>query len=237
MPDSVVREPLIMEGPGDGTINGYHFESFGRIVVDPEHSVVKTEVTVDDIPELGNSLLAASGTSYFTSTGGIFARARENAVRLIDVVGVPYAADVRYIHTNDDGEEIGGMRQSLKVEKDGERHYSATPGLTGWYKGPKDLVWTPGYAIYLRQNGPGVIEGTYGQTLFSQDGTPVHAHVRRTYTYQSGNELPFDQVWRYKLLKLDVEVKDGKRKFTALVATAFNPAEPEHGDLSLIIDG
>lgn len=212
---------------GDGTLNGHHFDSDGQITVDVDRNLITTDFSIDDIPELGNALLAASCTSYAMSTGGIFAPAHEGAARLIDITGVPYSVGARYRHTDEDGNDIGRIEQGIDVSKDSDG-FVLHPTLNGEYQGPTDLVSSPGYAIYLRQDGQGSIEGTYGQTLFSRSGKKVYAHVKRNYMYKTAEKLPFDQVWRYKLLDVKVRATNGRRHFKSLVTAAFLPAEAVH---------
>jgi hypothetical protein len=221
---------IVMEGMGAGEINGYRFNSFAHLDIDPEANAYEQVIAVDDIPELENALLASSGSCYVTSTGGIFAQATRGAVNLLDVMGMPYKAEVDYLHIDDTGTQVGELHQTLEVAEIAPKRYEVKPFVEGWYKGPKDLCWTPGYAIYLRQAGPGLIEGVYGQTIFAHSGR-INALVRRRYHYQSDRTLPCDEVWHYKILKLDVDVADGRRRFVAHVTTCFIPAEAQHGDV------
>ena len=62
-----------------------------------------------------------------------------------------------------------------------------------WYTGPTDLVSTPGYSMLLHQLEPDKIEGTYRQRIYREDGTFIWARVKRTYTYENGLQLPFDE--------------------------------------------
>jgi len=227
-----MNAPIIMEGTGGGNINGYRFNLYARLHIDPVANVYTQTVVQDDVPELQNALLAESGTCVVTSTGGIFARATEGAVNLIDVMGMPYRAEVDYVHINDQGKQVGEARQTLDVVELGPNRYGVTPFVEAQYNGPTDLSWTPGYAIYLRQASPGLIEGIYGQTIFTESGR-IHALVRRRYYYESGRTLPCDEVWHYKLLKMDASVADGLRRFEARVTTFITPAEGQHGDLSV----
>lgn len=222
---------IVAGGAGDGMINGIRFDAFTRITVDPEANCVQTEIVMDDILELENTLLVSSCTSYAMSTGGIFAPALNGAQRMVDITGFPYTVEARYIHTNDAGEHIGELSQSIEVSAGATSNsMSMRPHVEGWYEGPKNISYSPGYSIYLRQGAPGVIEGTYGQTLFTEDGRTVHAHVRRTYRYDTPRQLEFDQIWNYKLRKVETRRYDGKRHFISIVSASFQPAEPESGD-------
>lgn len=219
---------IVVGGAGDGTINGIDFEAFTRVTVDPDANYVQTEILMEDIKELGNTLLASSCTSYVMSTGGIFAPALNGAQRMVDITGFPYTVAARYIHTDDAGDHVGELSQTIEVREGGASNLVLVhPHVEGWYEGPKNISHSPGYSIYLRQGAPGVIEGTYGQTLFTDDGQTVHAHVRRTYRYNTPHRLEFDQIWNYKLRKVETRKYDGMRHFISIVAASFQPAEPE----------
>lgn len=182
----------------------------------------------DEIPELGNWMLMASYGSWASWRKCIYSKPMSGAVNLIGILGEHHQCEVRYVHLDSDGEIIGNVFQVGEVEEVTPGRCSGTVSMSGFYKGPTNLTWSPGYAVYLRQAGPGEIEGTYSQTILAGDRS-FRVCARRRYLYDTGKTLPFDEVWHYKLLTMDVQVEDERRLFDYRATAFYTPAEAEHG--------
>lgn len=219
---------IVLKGLYEAKLNGYDVKGRFRALSDPASGTFGALVIHDDIPELGNSLLAQSSCSYVCNSCCVFSRAIDPAVNLIDVMGFPYSIDVSYHCVDEASNCIGQISQHSDLWELKPREYETHVRAEGWYRGPTDIRWSPGYAIYLHQAGPGAIEAVYGHTLIAESSR-FHVLVRRLYQYQTDRTLPFDEVWHYKLLKLDTKVEDGLRKFDFRATSYYSPAEDQHG--------
>ena len=202
-----------------------------NVYYDTESNINGGVIVHEDIPELGNVLLAGSCTSIISWHGCIFSKATQGAVNLYSIMGTPFNVEVWFKMFTPAGKLIGELKQESQLVQEGPKTFQGSIKLEGTYEGPTDIVWSPGYAIPLRQVAPGLIEGVYGQTIICQSGEFFHVMASRRYHYSPGRELPFDQVWNYKLLKVQPMVKNGQRRFDYRAVAYYSPLEGEHGGI------
>ncbi len=188
-------------------------------------------LTFEEIPELGNAPMMSSGGSWASWKMCVFSRAEPPAVNLYSVMGLPFDVEIRSTSIDDRGEIIGQVHQTGRLEEVSPGKLRAETHITADYHGPKNVTWSPGYAVWLRQADERSIDAVYGQLMIHEDGRFFNI-ARRRYSYYSDNVLPFDMVWHYKLLTARSEVR-GRDQIWNYTGTAYySPAEAWTSDRS-----
>ena len=216
----------------EGVLNDVEIDGLYTGFYDPETNINGGVIDVGDVPELYNAILSASCTSFFSIIKCIFSETEGGAVNLVSVMGPEFTADVSYNFVGPSGSDLGGISQLVEVREMEPGRLEGRSRIEGQFDGPKDIVWSPGYPVFLRQVAPGRIEGVYGQTILTEGGEHFYVLARRTYMYETDHELPFDEIWTYKLLDLDIRVENGRRLFDYRATAFYMPAEARHGSIS-----
>lgn len=223
------QDSIVVEGSLDGMLNGLPLRGGFHGFFDAPTNILGGLVFMEDIPELESALLASSCTSAYSSVCCVFSRATNGAANLISIMGAPFDVDIEYHMVDTMGALVGRVHQTSELSMAAPGRGDIRVTIKGWLDGPKDIHWSPGYPIYPRQDGPDVIEGVYGQTIFT-GSDHFYALCRRRYRYLSPRMLPCDEVWHYKLLKLDIGIEGGLRKFDFRSTAYYSPAEGSHGE-------
>ncbi|MCY3959946.1 MAG: hypothetical protein OXG65_16865 [Chloroflexi bacterium] len=181
-------------------------------------------IKFDDDPALGSVVLRASFGSWVSWNKCVYLHAKDGAVNLTSVMGFPFDVEVDYSMVRPDGTEIGRFQQIGHLEEVSPGRLQGHSRIEGWFEGPAEVEWSPGYAQYLRQAAQGRIESVYGQTIINEGGERFHSAVRRAYLYEGDRELPFDEVWSYKMLSAVLTRKSGLRFFDYRATAQYTPA-------------
>ena len=206
----------------DGSFVGFY---------DPNTNINGGVIETGDVIGFENTILAVSNTSAASWNKCLFSAAHDGAVNLISVMGLPIEVEIEYSFVDPSGSDLGGIHQTGAVDEVGHGQLRGSITINGTYGGPTDLCWSPGYPVLLRQIGPGQIEGVYGQTIFSSAGERVYVLSRRNYSYHTDRVLPFDEIWSYRLLSLDIRRENGRRKFDYRATAHYVPATGDHGSI------
>ncbi len=185
----------------------------------------------EDIAELDNSVLMWSCTSAISWSKCVFSKPINGAVNLISVMGLPFRAEVDFTLIDATGRLFCEVHQAGELNRVGPGRLKGHTQIEGFNRGDTDVKWSPGYSIWLRQVRPGQIQGVYGQTIFRESGEPFYVLSRRNYFYDNDNVLPFDIVWNYRLLSLDVALERGRRLIEYRASAHYVPAEADHGSI------
>ncbi|MCY4437903.1 MAG: hypothetical protein OXE05_11290 [Chloroflexi bacterium] len=237
-----VPEPprsVLAEVDLEGELNGYSLDGSALAWYDAPTNVNGGVIDWQDVPELGNAMMAASKYSILSINFCIYSRSINGAVNLFSVIGLPHHAEVDYTLVHPDGSVIGQYQQSSHFEMAKPWHPGETmmkrgkSTVTGHFEGdlPKRIETSPGYSIFLSQSDRGLVHGIYGQTMFCENGEYFYELVRRRYMFDNDNSLPFDEIWNFKFLRDHWEVKDDRRIMEYRATSYYTPAEAQHGHI------
>lgn len=181
-------------------------------------------LTFEEIPELGNAPMMSSGHSWACWKVCLFSKAEAPAVNLYSVMGLPIDVEINSTSIDDRGEVLGQVHQTARLEEVSPGKLRAETQIKADYHGPKNVTWSPGYAVWLRQAEERSIDAVYGQLMIHEHGRFFNI-ARRRYSYYSDNVLPFDMVWHYKLLTAHTEVRGRDRIWNYSGTAYYSPAK------------
>ena len=217
------------EGELEVEWNGIPVEGKATIYYDPETNLNGGRIDWEDVPELGNVILGVSWISSQSYKNCVFSRVTDKAVNLISVMGPEFSVEVGYKVVDSRFKPIGEFHQIGEVRQVAPGFLKSKTQIKATYDGPKNLVSSPGYSVFLHQVGRGRIDGFYGQTIFTESGDQIHELVRRSYFYDNDRTLPFSETWNYKVLNLEVTVENGRRIWDYYATAYYTPVVSEHG--------
>ena len=233
---TIISQPVeaqsqILEAELIGEVNGIAVKGHGYAFYDAETNINGGILDYEDVPELGNIMMASSTKCKVSAWCCVFSRPTNGAVNLISIIGRDRVkCDAEYTMIDPDGKLIGELRQDTEFGLVAPGHYRGHTIVEGWHEGPKDLKWTDGYPIYLRQVDRGVIEGVYAQTIIRETGH-FYELIRRRYYYDNDYTPPFHEILSYKMLNNNITVGGGRRVFDFRASAYYAPAEPQHGTI------
>jgi hypothetical protein len=98
--------------------------------------------------------------------------------------------------------------------------------LSGTYFKDYTLKYSPGYAVYLKQNGTGKIDGLYNQLQFGNNDLLYSNSVSREYTYDTKREIPFDEIMIFKVIGQEFRKNvNGQRTNYVSQTTYYAPSD------------
>lgn len=189
----------------------------GGVIELIEEPLIKAEIDIQ-VPSNG---------SHISWAASIFSKETNGASNLVSVLEGPFKVDIDYSMVDAAGALVSHLKQEAvcdTLDLD-EGLLAAKVGIYGWYKGPAKVDGSPGYAIYLRQIAPGLIEGVYGQPMLYDGDKAFYTFCRRRYSYESGKTLPFDEIWHYKILSARTFSDNGNRVLDFEAEAYYGPAE------------
>lgn len=203
------QQDLIITLEIDGAVNGSPIAGVGTLSPGSVPGQGKALIYYSKLPD-DFSVLAVSSSSIVSAVcggGGFALVAMPGVLTIFDVTGGNFDGTMRSIVRDSEGNIIGDVQQEFTV-----RNRKGKVTLSGWYKGPLDLVGSPGYEMILRQQASGQIVGTYTQVIFRADRSFITSEVTRVYRYDSGRTLPFDEMLDFRILEIHYEPP--KHEFT-----------------------
>ena len=210
-----------------GEINGHELEGDFKAVYSITENRLDGVFEVTDVPDLGNYFFAVSKMSIACLWCSAFSRPLAGCVNISTIAGNRLDGSVTYNLSDDKGNGVGRIHQEGKglfedpCDPGFVRHIKIKERLTGEYDGPRDvdprwiLKYSRGYAVALRQVGPGRLEGSYAYPVYGPSlddpRATLYANAVRRYSYDGDGTIPFDEVQLYGLRDLSVVVEGGRR--------------------------
>lgn len=216
--------------------NGMKGEGGGLVFHDEAENITGGVFEYDNNPDLGNATLAASCTSIISWVGFIFSSPAKGSMNLFSLIGDSFDVAASFTFFDAQGEPFGEVRQEARLEREeGPEKFSGNIELEGTLDGPADIMRPPDHAGPIRQAPQGLpqglIEGVYGQTIPCRRDELFHVLSKRQPRSHTGRELPFEEVWSYKLRRVKLCVLDGRRSLDYRASAYYTPLEGEHGSL------
>ena len=227
--DNTTPQSVESDVKAEWSWNGESIKGTAKTLYHGPTNIHGGRLTFEEIPELGNAPMMSSGGSWVCWKSCVFSRAEGGSVNLFDIMGLPFHVEIESTSVDEHGTIIGQMKQTGKLEQVSPGKLRGETFIDAKYDGPKNVTWSPGYAVWLRQAGPGRIDAVYGQTMIHKHGSFFNI-ARRHYSYYSGRILPFETVWHYKLLSVDSQVQDGNQIWDYTGTAYYSPAEAETGN-------
>ncbi len=186
-----------------GTINGEPVSGEGYITLNTSNRMTSGRIDFSEVPSgwnakwpSGGSLLCAICTNVNQPLCG--------SLNLFQLTGGNWTVEANNVAYDKHGNTIGNITQRIVLVMVDENSFTADESVNGWYNGPLDLTTTTGYSMFLRQVAPGEIEGTYTQIINTSDDY-ITTSVSRTYTYSGTKKMPFDEISKFDVMKLEFD--------------------------------
>jgi hypothetical protein len=190
---------------------------------DPKTNIARLFFIWNGIPHY--EIMASSGGSMICWNYSTYSDAIFGAKNISTISELPLRADVNYSLVDSSGEVVMEASQKGEVKMvDGLRH--GTVDLRGRFFRDYKLQHSPGYTVYLKQDRINEIEAVYNQLQYGIDGNTYYNAVRRLYSYDGNNTLPFDEVMIFKVLESDfANISSGNRTDYVAQTTYYIPAD------------
>ncbi|MGW4797495.1 hypothetical protein ACWEPC_34255 [Nonomuraea sp. NPDC004297] len=192
----------------DGQLNGEPITGIAEGTYKPDDNEIAAVMQFSRC----NPSAAPISTSSIISLGcSIFSQPLFGAVNLFAVTGGETDGMVEFrimdldADSTSDQHVLGVVTQGFSFRPAGENSFHLRTTLNGWHAPlPKvGNMRAPGYSMFLRQAGPGEVEGTYAQVTKISGGGAIYTLARRTYRYAGEFALPEDEVMVYRIVEFD----------------------------------